>query len=73
MPKANDRIGPYILISKLGRGAFGVVWLAEKRTAITTTKVAIKIPNDDDVDLEAVRQEASLWVQASGHPNVLQV
>ena len=73
MPKSNEKIGPYALISKLGRGAFGVVWLAEKRTAITTTKVAIKIPNDEDVDLEAVRQEASLWVHASGHPNVLPI
>lgn len=73
MPKPNDQIGPYTLMSKLGRGAFGVVWLAEKRTAITTTKVAIKIPNDEDVDLEAVRQEASVWVHASGHPNVLPI
>lgn len=73
MPRPDDKIGPYTLISKLGRGAFGVVWLAEKRTAITTTKVAIKIPNDEDVDLEAVRQEAALWVHASGHPNVLPI
>jgi serine/threonine protein kinase len=73
MAKASDQIGPYTLVSKLGRGAFGVVWLAEKRTAITTTKVAIKIPNDEDVDLEAVKQEASLWVHASGHPNVLPI
>ncbi|MDQ3817713.1 MAG: serine/threonine protein kinase, partial [Acidobacteriota bacterium] len=73
MAKPNDQIGPYTLISKLGRGAFGVVWLAEKRTAITTTKVAIKIPNDEDIDLEAIKQEASLWVHASGHPNVLPI
>ncbi|MBV9959750.1 MAG: serine/threonine protein kinase, partial [Acidobacteria bacterium] len=73
MPKLNDQIGPYVLVSKLGRGAFGVVWLAEKRTAITTTRVAIKIPNDEEIDLEAVRQEAALWVHASGHPNVLPI
>jgi serine/threonine-protein kinase len=73
MPKTNDKIGPYILISKLGRGAFGVVWLAEKHTPITTTKVAIKFPSDEDVDLEAIWQEASLWVHASGHPNVLPI
>ena len=52
MAKQNDQIGPYTLISKLGCGAFREVWLAEKRTPITTTKVAIKIPNDEDVDLE---------------------
>jgi serine/threonine protein kinase len=73
MARPGEQIGPYTLISKLGRGAFGVVWLAEKRTAITTTKVAIKIPGDEDVDLEAVRQEAALWVHASGHPNVLPI
>lgn len=73
MAKPDDQIGPYTLISKLGRGAFGVVWLAEKRTAITTTKVAIKIPSDEVVDLEAVKQEAALWVHASGHPNVLPI
>ena len=71
--RPNDTIGPYKLVSKLGRGAFGVVWLAEKSTAITTTKVAIKIPNDEEVDLEAVKQEASVWVHASGHPNVLPI
>lgn len=73
MTKPGDTIGPYSLISKLGRGAFGVVWLAEKRTAIATTRVAIKIPNDDDIDLEAVKNEAALWVHASGHPNVLPI
>ena len=73
MFKPDSMIGPYTLISRLGRGAYGVVWLAEKRTAIATTKVAIKIANDDDVDLEAIRREASVWVSASGHPNVLPI
>src|ERR1051325_4279445 len=73
MLRVGDEIGPYKLISKLGRGAFGVVWLAERRTAITTTKVALKIPLDDDVELETIKQEANLWVQASGHPNVLPI
>ncbi len=73
MLKADSKIGPYTLIRRLGKGAYGVVWLAEKRTAIATTKVAIKIANDEDVDLDAVKREATVWVSASGHPNVLPI
>jgi serine/threonine protein kinase len=73
MPRKDDRIGPYILIEKLGRGSFGVVWLAEKRTALSVTQVALKLPNDDDVDLDAIKREAALWVTVSGHPNVLSI
>jgi serine/threonine protein kinase len=73
MAHANTQIGPYTLISKLGRGAFGVVWLAEKRTRFTSTKFALKLPRDEDVDLEAVKREAKVWEQASGHPNVLPI
>jgi len=73
MFRSGHQIGPYTLVSKLGRGAFGVVWLAERRTVITTTTVALKIPLDDEIDLEAIKQEAELWVRASGHPNVLPI
>ena len=73
MFRAGDQIGPYILVNKIGRGAFGLVWLAERRTTITTTKVALKMPLDEDVNLEAIRQEANLWVHASGHPNILPI
>lgn len=73
MMRAGDQIGPYTLITKLGRGAFGIVWLAERRTTITTTSAALKIPLDADIELEAIRQEANLWVRASGHPNVLPI
>src|SRR6266850_4151218 len=73
MPKPSDQIGPYKLVMKLGSGAFGVVWLAERRTAVTTTKVALKFPSIDDIDLEAVKRESDLWVQASGHPNVMPI
>jgi WD40 repeat protein/serine/threonine protein kinase len=73
MFRKGDQIGPYTLLDKLGRGGFGVVWLAEKRAALVVTKVALKMPNDDDIDLDAVRREAALWVHASGHPNVLPI
>jgi serine/threonine-protein kinase len=67
------KLGPYTLIEKIGRGAFGVVWLAEKRGAIVTTRLALKLPHSDDVDMEAIRGEAAVWVQASGHPNVIPI
>ncbi len=68
MPKPNDRIGPYKLISKLGKGAFGEVWLAHDvdNLVASAPAVALKLPLDDDVDLDAIRQEATVWVAASG-------
>lgn len=71
MLRANAQIGPYTLIKQIGKGAFGVVWLAEKRTSIATSQVAIKIALEEEPDLEAIKQEASLWAQIGGHPNVL--
>jgi serine/threonine protein kinase len=71
MPSAGDRIGHYTLINKIGRGNFGVVWLAEKRTRLTATPFAIKLPHNEDIDEEAIKQEVSHWQKASGHPNVI--
>lgn len=71
MKEAERKLGPYTLVNKIGRGAFGVVWLAEKRSAIATTRFALKLPRDEDIDLEAFKQEAVIWLQASGHPNVV--
>ena len=66
MARPNDKIGPYTLVSKLGQGAFGVVWLAKKQSAIATTQFALKLPRDEDIDVEAFKQEAAIWIQASG-------
>ncbi len=73
MFRPGDQIGPYTLVDKLGKVAFGVVWLAERRTQITTTQAAIKIPLDDDISIETIKNEADVWVRASGHPNVLPI
>lgn len=73
MLRSGNQIGPYTLIHKLGRGQFGIVWLSERRTSIATTFAALKIPLDDDVDLKTIKQEANVWVRASGHPNVLPI
>ena len=68
---AGQQVGPYTLINRLGRGGFGEVWLAERRSKFVTTRVAVKLPLDEQVNYEAVKQEATLWEQASGHPNIL--
>ena len=68
-----QQIGVYSLIKRIGRGGFGEVWLAEKQSQFFTKKVAIKLPLDEQVDFEAIRQEATLWEQASGHSNVLPI
>lgn len=73
MFQKGDQIGSYTLIEKLGRGAFGEVWLAEEKTAISSHKVALKLPNEEDVDLEAIRQEADVWENVKGHPNILPI
>ncbi len=56
-------IGSYTLINKLGKGGFGEVWLAEKRSQFVTKKVAVKLPLDEQVDFNAIQQEAELWEQ----------
>lgn len=73
MFSAGQQIGLYTLIRQLGRGGFGEVWLAERRAKFVTTKVAVKLPLDEQVDHETIKQEATLWEQASGHPNILPI
>gem|GEM_PF-6063554 len=73
MFRPEDRIGPYILVRRLGQGGFGEVWLAEKRSVITVTQFALKLPLDPEQDLDKIRQEAELWKMAGGHPNVLPI
>jgi serine/threonine protein kinase len=71
--QAGDRIGPYRLLEPLGAGAFGEVWLALKEGALGQTRLAVKLPHPGRVDLEAIKQEVAIWVEASHHPNVMPV
>jgi serine/threonine protein kinase len=68
-----QQIGPYSLVKLIGRGGFGEVWLAERRAKFVTTKVAIKLPLEEQAETDAIKNEAVLLEQASGHPNVLPI
>lgn len=73
MPQPGEQIGPYTLIRVLGSGTFKVVWLAEKRTQLLTTQVAVGIIIDPNPDINVIREEAERWKHAGDHPNVLAV
>ena len=44
-PAAGDTIGPYRLLSELGAGGMGAVWLAERVDGSLRRKVALKLPH----------------------------
>jgi tRNA A-37 threonylcarbamoyl transferase component Bud32/5-carboxymethyl-2-hydroxymuconate isomerase len=44
-PAPGDMIGPYCLISELGRGGMGAVWLAERADGRPKRHVALKLPH----------------------------
>lgn len=71
--RPNTRIGPYVLVKRLGSGTFGSVWLGERRTSFATTLFALKFPRAEGLDLEDVKHEAQVWSVVSGHPNVVPV
>ena len=69
-----EKVGPYTLVREIGKGSFGVVWLAERRGRLATTRVALKIPvNLSKRDFQYLIREAEIWIRSTGHPNVMPI
>ena len=73
MFQESQQIGVYTLISKLGEGGFGEVWLAENRNHAPSEKVAIKLPRKNQIDLQSVKDEIFNWILSGKHKNILPI
>lgn len=73
MFQENQQIGYYTLIRFLGRGGFGEVWLGENRSLMPPEKVAIKLPQSEQIDLQSVKDEIFNWILSGKHKNILPI
>ncbi len=66
-----------MLMERLGNGAFGEVWLANHMSGLLTTQRALKFPlalsHNIDALIDAIRNEANIWLLANGSPNIVPV
>ena len=71
---AGDQIGPYRLLSVLGEGGFGVVWLAERREPLLQ-RVALKVikPGMDTRAVVARFDQERQALALMDHPNIARV
>ena len=70
-PAPGDSIGPYRLLSELGRGGMGTVWLAERADAQPRRKIALKLPHLGWAPGLAARLARERDILASlAHPNI---
>lgn len=72
--KPGDMVGPFKLISVLGEGGFGVVWLAERREPIVQ-RVAIKVikPGMDSREVVARFEQERQALAVMDHPSIAKV
>ena len=70
-PAPDDSVGPYRLISELGRGGMGAVWLAERADAQPRRQIALKLPHLGWAPGLAARLARERDILASlAHPNI---
>src|SRR5450432_397664 len=70
-PAPDDAVGPYRLLSELGRGGMGAVWLAERADAQPRRKIALKLPHIGWAPGLAARLARERDILASlEHPNI---
>ncbi|PRQ07890.1 serine/threonine-protein kinase [Enhygromyxa salina] len=72
-----DRLGRYVLLDRLGRGAFGTVWTAydpqlDRRVAIKLVYGRERAKSELDATRDELLSEAQLLAQLS-HPNVVAI
>ena len=71
---AGDEIGPYKLLTQIGEGGFGEVWLAERRQPFVQ-RVALKLikPGMDSRSVVARFEQERQALAVMNHPNIAKV
>ena len=67
--QVGDTIGKYTILSELGSGTFGVVYLVEWPGPKGQRQGALKILKDPK--FKDILEEVSTWARVSHHPNIL--
>lgn len=67
---ALKNVGPYRIVSELGRGAFGAVFLAQREGLSRQVALKVLLPGADEVSRARFKQEAKIASQLE-HPNVV--
>ncbi len=72
--RAGDAVGPYKLVSKIGEGGFGEVWMAERREPFTQ-RVALKLikPGMDSRSVIARFEQERQALAVMNHPHIAKV
>ncbi|MEM1269285.1 MAG: serine/threonine-protein kinase, partial [Bacteroidota bacterium] len=69
--ETGQQVGPYKLLSELGRGGMGVVYLAERADGTYRQRVALKLVRADGAQMTGSRFRAERQILARlAHPNI---